>query len=259
MKGPANNWLDLTRPAASVLHVAGVGATIRVCRLRPKWTAGLSLQERASQLNQGPLGGRARGTVPGADLCAVHICAYNAFVSFEWDPRKAASNLLKHHVDFADAVGGLRGPTSVYDRRTASQRGTIRYAWPRPARACLSCSLVATRRSDSCDIGSKSAARGVAPVRRGNVMRKQYDFGQGKRGPVLPVSKAKTRITIRLDDDLLDWFRSQVHAAGGGNYQTLINDALRRLMETEMAAEPLESVVRRVVREELRGAKRRAS
>jgi len=58
-------------------------------------------------------------------------------------------------------------------------------------------------------------------------MRKQYDFSKAKRGPVIPVPKGKSRITIRLDDDVLTWFREQVHAAGGGSYQTLINDALR--------------------------------
>ena len=87
-------------------------------------------------------------------------------------------------------------------------------------------------------------------------MRKQYDFSRAKRGPVVAVPKGKTRITIRLDDDVLDWFRAQVHAAGGGNYQSLINDALRSFMTCQK--EPLEAVVRRVVREELRVAKRRA-
>ncbi len=81
-------------------------------------------------------------------------------------------------------------------------------------------------------------------------MRKQYDFSQGRRGPVLPVVTGKTRITIRIDDDVLDWFRAKVHAAGGGSYQTLMNQALRQVMAQE--AEPLESVVRRVVREELK-------
>lgn len=80
-------------------------------------------------------------------------------------------------------------------------------------------------------------------------MRKHYDFSKARRGGILPVSKGKTRITIRLDTDLLDWFRAQVNAAGGGNYQTLINQALRRLVEGP--AEPLEVVVRRVVRQEL--------
>jgi len=83
-------------------------------------------------------------------------------------------------------------------------------------------------------------------------MRKQYDFSKAKRGPVVPVPKGKSRITIRLDDDVLGWFREQVHAAGGGNYQTLINDALRTYMTDRKR--PLELVLRRVVREELRRA-----
>ena len=83
-------------------------------------------------------------------------------------------------------------------------------------------------------------------------MRKQYDFSKAKRGPVVPVPKGKSRITIRLDDDVLAWFRDQVHAAGGGNYQSLINDALRTYVEERKR--PLELVLRRVVREELRRA-----
>jgi len=80
-------------------------------------------------------------------------------------------------------------------------------------------------------------------------MRKEYDFSHAKRGPVVPVPAGKTRITIRLDDDLLQWFKNQVHAAGGGNYQTLINLALREYMERKR--EPLEETLRRVIREEL--------
>ncbi|MGH9349763.1 MAG: BrnA antitoxin family protein [Vicinamibacterales bacterium] len=59
----------------------------------------------------------------------------------------------------------------------------------------------------------------------------------------------KTRITIRIDDDLLQWFRKQVHAAGGGSYQTLINSALREYIGSKR--EPLEATLRRVLREEL--------
>ena len=80
-------------------------------------------------------------------------------------------------------------------------------------------------------------------------MKKEYDFRKGKRGAVVPLPPGKTRITIRIDDDVLDWFRAQVHAAGGGSYQTLINLALRRHMEHEQ--EPLEETLRRVLREEL--------
>lgn len=84
-------------------------------------------------------------------------------------------------------------------------------------------------------------------------MRKHYDFSKARRAAVLPATTGKTRITIRLDDDLLEWYRAQVDAAGGGNYQTLINQTLRRAM-TE-AVEPLEAVVRRVIRDELAGRK----
>ena len=62
----------------------------------------------------------------------------------------------------------------------------------------------------------------------------------------------KTRITIRLDDDVLDWFKKQVNEAGGGSYQTSINTALRNFIEEEK--EPLEETLRRIVREELRKA-----
>jgi len=80
-------------------------------------------------------------------------------------------------------------------------------------------------------------------------MKDEYDFSQGKRGAVVPLPRGKTRITIRLDDDVLDWFRGQVNAAGGGNYQTLINNALREYVRQRQ--EPLEEILRRVVREEL--------
>jgi hypothetical protein len=81
-------------------------------------------------------------------------------------------------------------------------------------------------------------------------MRKEYDFRKGKRGAVLPAAPGKTRITIRLDDDVLEWFRHQAEAAGGGSYQSMINEALRNVT-TEGPAK-IETVVRRVVREELR-------
>jgi uncharacterized protein (DUF4415 family) len=80
-------------------------------------------------------------------------------------------------------------------------------------------------------------------------METEYDFSQGKRGAVDPTPSSKTRITIRLDDDVLAWFREQVHSAGGGNYQTLINEALRQ--HVQATRQPLEETLRKVVREEL--------
>jgi len=81
-------------------------------------------------------------------------------------------------------------------------------------------------------------------------MKKQYDFSKGKRGAVIAPAAGKTRITIRLDEEILDWFRHEVHKAGGGNYQTLINKVLREHIRQQR--ESIEEVVRRVVREEVK-------
>lgn len=78
----------------------------------------------------------------------------------------------------------------------------------------------------------------------------RYDVTTARRGALDPMLPGKTRITIRLDDEVLNWFRARVDEAGGGNYQTLINDALREHISRER--ESLEDTLRRVVREELR-------
>lgn len=80
-------------------------------------------------------------------------------------------------------------------------------------------------------------------------MKKNYDFSKAKRGPVVRTPGNKTRITIRIDDDVLEWFRKQAHEAGGGSYQAMINAALRA--HVEGAEEPLEDTLRRVLREVL--------
>jgi uncharacterized protein (DUF4415 family) len=84
-------------------------------------------------------------------------------------------------------------------------------------------------------------------------MKPNYDFAKARRGAVIPASAGKVRITIRLDKEIVGWFKSQVEAAGGGNYQTLLNNALREYIQRRQ--EPLERVLRRVVREELHAAR----
>ena len=79
-------------------------------------------------------------------------------------------------------------------------------------------------------------------------MKKQYDFSKGTRGAVLK-SPGKTRITIRLDDDVLEWFREQAEAAGGGSYQSMINAALREYVSTSRVN--WKKTLRTVIREEL--------
>ena len=83
-------------------------------------------------------------------------------------------------------------------------------------------------------------------------MKEKYDFSKGKRGAVIPSTGKKVRITIRLDRDIIDWFRSKVEEQGGGNYQTMLNDALRKYMEQQ--EKPLEDILRKVVREELQAS-----
>jgi uncharacterized protein (DUF4415 family) len=87
-------------------------------------------------------------------------------------------------------------------------------------------------------------------------MKQRYDFSQGKRGriaPPEPEPRGKTRITIRLDEDLVDYFVREAEASGGRKgYQTLINEALRQ--HAEGKAPKLEETLRRVLREEMRKA-----
>ena len=77
-------------------------------------------------------------------------------------------------------------------------------------------------------------------------MRNHYDFSQAKRGAVVKTNKE--RITIRLDPDIIQWFRNQVK--GGGNYQSLMNEALREHIRRQETS--LEDTLRRVIREELK-------
>jgi len=80
--------------------------------------------------------------------------------------------------------------------------------------------------------------------------KEEYDFKNAKQGPVVKPPQGKTRITIRVDTDILNWFREKVHTQGGGNYQTHINEALREYIN--MKDRNLENTIRKVIREELK-------
>jgi uncharacterized protein (DUF4415 family) len=83
-------------------------------------------------------------------------------------------------------------------------------------------------------------------------MKPEYDFSQAKRGAVIPQT-GKTRITIYIDDDVLETFRERSDYAGKG-YQTMMNEALRQHLEK--VEQPLdEETLRRVIQEELRAAR----
>jgi uncharacterized protein (DUF4415 family) len=78
------------------------------------------------------------------------------------------------------------------------------------------------------------------------------DFSKAKRGAVVRTDPNKVRITIRLDADIIEHFKDRVHALGSGNYQTLINDALREHIQAHDKA--LEKTLRKIIREELKRA-----
>jgi hypothetical protein len=80
-------------------------------------------------------------------------------------------------------------------------------------------------------------------------MKKEYDFRKATRGAIEKPIAGKTRITIRLDNEVLEWFRAKVDDKGGGNYQTMINDALLEYIKKERGT--IAEALRRVLREEL--------
>ena len=82
-------------------------------------------------------------------------------------------------------------------------------------------------------------------------MKKEYDFSKGKRGAVVQPEPGKSRITIRLDNEVLDWFRSKVVLQGGGNYQSMINQVLKEYIHQDKS---LAEILRQVIREELKPA-----
>lgn len=85
-------------------------------------------------------------------------------------------------------------------------------------------------------------------------MKREYDFSNGRRGAVVAPDRRKQRITIRLDADIIEHFKQLVLDAGGGNYQSLINDALRKhIGKTSRPVD--EPTLRRVLREELRSVR----
>jgi uncharacterized protein (DUF4415 family) len=88
---------------------------------------------------------------------------------------------------------------------------------------------------------------------RGATMKATYDFSKGKRGRVVaepPLEPGKVRITIRLDEDLVDYFGAIADRSGGkAGYQTLINSALREYVEGKTPK--WEETLRRIIREEI--------
>ncbi len=168
-------------------------------------------------------------------------------MDYQWDPKKAASNLSKHGIDFADAVSVLEDDWALTIKHHYRE-GEERFATLGMDLLGRVVVVVYTYRDD--DIRIISARKATKKREKFMKEKEEFDFSKAKQGAVVQTSPGKTRITIRLDNDIINWFRNKVHEAGGGNYQTLINEALRQYIQQQDNA--LEKTLRKVIREELK-------
>ena len=180
----------------------------------------------------------------------MHAHMYNTKMRVEWSPAKARANLEKHGVAFSEAATVLSDDWAL-TREDPDCRDEWRFVTLGLSATGQLLVVVYTHREPNV---FGLFRPGAQTSRRGNAMKKtdaepfrDIDFSIARRGAVLPTEPGKTRITIRLDNAVLEHFRRQVEQAGGGNYQTLINDALVAFIQQESMLES----VRQVVREEL--------
>jgi uncharacterized protein (DUF4415 family) len=176
---------------------------------------------------------------------------------FEWDEEsKAGINFRKHSVHMPEAIPVFDDPHSITITDDESDpRGPIYHA----RRGCagpFACGrLYLAWRKHTDHFRATRRAAGTRTV-RGRTMKDHYDFSKGKRGRVLPPEsepEGKVRITIRLDQDIVDRFLEMAEQSGGvTGYQTLINRALREYLEGK--APRLEHTLRRIIREELKSS-----
>jgi len=89
-------------------------------------------------------------------------------------------------------------------------------------------------------------------MKKNRDMLEEYDFSKGKRGAVIP-KQGKTRITIWVDTDILEWFRDESEREGRG-YQTEINHALHNYIKQDKRS--IQDIVREAVRQELKKLKK---
>lgn len=156
------------------------------------------------------------------ELC-VHLV-----VGFEWDEEsKAGINFRKHGVRMPEAIPVFDDPYAITITDNESEPDEQRFV-----------------------------TLGMGAAVRSRTMKNRYDFSKGKRGRVLPPEpepEGKTRITIRLDQDIVDrFFRMAEQSGGATGYQTLINAALREYLDGK--APRLEDTLRRIIREELKSS-----
>jgi len=179
-------------------------------------------------------------------------------VGFEWDEQnKAGINFRKHGVRMPEAIPVFDDPNAITIADDESDPNEQRFASSGLGAAgrLLVVVLHLSRRKHSdhfCADRRTTRARAI----RGRTMKDRYDFSNGKRGRILPPEpepEGKTRITIRLDQDIVERFFEMAEQAGGATgYQTLINAALREYLDGK--APKFEDTLRRIIREELKSS-----
>jgi uncharacterized DUF497 family protein len=173
---------------------------------------------------------------------------YTGVVLFEWDSHKAAASVRKRGVQFSEASGVFDGDYAITIRDDESDPDEQRFA---TLGAGIKGRMLQRRKHSNRFRSHGGAVR--APTVRGTTMKDTYDFSKGKQGRVLaepPSEPEKVRITIRLDEDLIDYFGAMADRSGGKvGYQTLINSALREYVEGKTPK--WEETLRRIIREEM--------
>jgi uncharacterized DUF497 family protein len=160
-----------------------------------------------------------------------------------WDSVKAKSNRLKHGVFFSDVEPVFYDPNAISFEDKES-RGEARYIVVGLDSLSRLVVVVYTYRDNIIRV----IPRGRQVNLSKKYMKKEYDFSEGKRGAVVK-TRGKTRITIHLDNEVIEAFRARAEESRRG-YQTLINEALREYLAN--ASKPVDSkTLRRILREEL--------
>lgn len=177
-------------------------------------------------------------------------------MSFEWDEEsKAGANFRKHGVRMPEAIPVFDDPramTITDEESDPNEQRFVALGMGATGRLLVVVYTLARHEHSDCF----GAARRGPRVRgvRVRTMKDRYDFSKGQRGrvrPPEPEPEGKTRITIRLDRDIVDRFLQIAEESGGvTGYQTLINMALREYLDGK--APKLEDTLRRIIREELK-------
>jgi uncharacterized protein len=179
---------------------------------------------------------------------------YTGIVPFDWDPNKAAANVQKHGVHFSEATGVFSDDyaITVHDYETdPNEQRFVTLGMGIKGRILV---VVYCYSGENIRIiSARTAGRPEREQYEASTMKDSYDFSKGKRGRVLPepaLEPGKVRITIRLDEDLIDYFGAIADQSGGkAGYQTLINSALREYVDGKTPK--WEETLRRIIREEM--------